>query len=157
MYPTNQIILGGDSMFNQFDDIDAQIQRMETYRNRLRALKEQQTIQTPKLIWDEIDAEINLMTTSQKEKLFMDEQYASLYNAIQEMVNAEIINLVKGRIESSTKGKDLLVQQLQVLKKLKTKIVEDTDREVELFTMFKEYSKTHPEATYEEFIKSRIK
>lgn len=157
MYPTNQIILGGDSMFNQFDDIDVQIQRMEAYRNKLKALKEQQTMQTPKLIWDDIDAEINLMTTSQKERLFMDEQYVSLYNAIQEMVNAEIINLVKGRIESTSKGKDLLTQQLQVLKKLKTKIIEDTDREMELFTMFKEYSKTHPEATYEEFIKSRMK
>lgn len=26
MYPTNQIILGGDSMFNPMDDIDVQIQ-----------------------------------------------------------------------------------------------------------------------------------
>ena len=35
MYPTNQIILGGDSVFNPMDDIDVQIQKMEAYKQKL--------------------------------------------------------------------------------------------------------------------------
>lgn len=41
MYPVNQVILGGDSMFSNIDDIDLQIQKMEAYRNRLHQLKTQ--------------------------------------------------------------------------------------------------------------------
>ena len=32
MYPVNQVILGGESIFNNLDDIDTQIQKMEMYR-----------------------------------------------------------------------------------------------------------------------------
>lgn len=156
MYPTNQIILNGDSMFSQIDDLDAQIQKMEAYRQKLKNIKEQQSNQ-PKLIWDDIDAELNTMTDSQKEKLFSDEQYVETYNSIQSIVNSEILNLVKAKIESTTIGKELLTKQYQLVKKLKGKIVEETNREIELFRMFKEYSTNHPEATYEEFIKSYLK
>ena len=37
-----------------------------------------------------------------------------------------------------------------------TKIIEDTNREMELFRKFKEYSKEHPNTSYEEFIKENI-
>ena len=43
MYPVNQVILGGDSMFNSLDDIDTQIQKMEAYRQKLKQLKEPKT------------------------------------------------------------------------------------------------------------------
>ena len=57
MYPINQVILGGDSMFSNMDDIDMQIQRMEAYRNKLQQLKSMQAQSQPtKLIWDDIDA-----------------------------------------------------------------------------------------------------
>lgn len=42
MYPVNQVILGGESMFNNLDDIDMQIQRMEAYRQKLKQLRESQ-------------------------------------------------------------------------------------------------------------------
>ena len=44
MYPVNQVILGGDSMFNSnLDDLDVQIQRMEAYRQKLKQLKEKRS------------------------------------------------------------------------------------------------------------------
>ena len=36
---------------------------------------------------------------------------------------------------------------------MKPKIVEDTNRDMELFRRFREFSKTNPDITYEEFIK----
>lgn len=154
MYPTNQIILGGDSMFNSIDDIDLQIQRMESYKQKLKQL---QGVQKPqRLIWDDIDFEVNPMSEEQKLRLLQDPEYAEIYNELQIMVQNEILNLVKGRIESTERGKELLSKQLRTVRKLKNKIISDTNKEMELFTKFKEYSKNNPNVTYEEFIKANI-
>lgn len=72
------------------------------------------------------------------------------------MVNAEILNLVKSRIESTQEGKELLSHQLKTVKRLKSKIIDETNREMEMFRKFREFSKQHPEVTYEEFIKSNM-
>lgn len=155
--PLNQFILGGDSMFsNNLDDIDTQIQRMEAYRQRLKQLKESQQIQNnqpQRLIWDEIDSEITPMSNEQKNRLLNNQDYVSIYTELQSMVQAELLNLVKAKIEGSERGKELLSKQLKIVRKLKTKIIEDTDREMEMFKKFKEYSKEHPNTSYDEFIK----
>lgn len=157
MYPVNQVILGGDSMLNNLDDLDTQIQKMELYRQRLKQLKEQQPqIQNRSLIWDEIDQEINPMSTEQKNRLLNNQEYLEIYNELQGIVQAELINLVKAKIESTERGKDLLSRQLKIVRKLKSKIIEDTDREMEIFKKFKDYSKTHPNTSYEEFIKEAL-
>ena len=158
--PLNQFILGGDSMFsNNLDDIDTQIQRMELYRQRLKQIKESQQIQNnqpQRLIWDEIDSEITPMSSEQKNRLLQDQDYTSIYTELQSMVQSELLNLVKAKIEGSERGKDLLQKQLKIVRKLKTKIIEDTDREMEMFKKFKEYSKEHPDTSYDEFIKETM-
>ena len=155
MIPINQVILGGDSMFSNMDDIDMQIQRMEAYRNKLKQLQAIQPQQS-KLIWDEIDSVVSPMTDEQKGRLLQDEDYVENYNKLQIMVQTEILNLVKGRIENMPEGKELLQNQLKIVKKLKSKIINDTNREMEMFMKFKEYSKTNPGITYEEFIKANL-
>ena len=158
--PLNQFILGGDSMFsNNLDDIDTQIQKMELYRQRLKQIKESQQIQNSqpqRLIWDEIDSEITPMSSEQKSRLLQDQDYTSIYTELQSMVQSELLNLVKAKIEGSERGKDLLQKQLKIVRKLKTKIIEDTDREMEMFKRFKEYSKEHPNTSYDEFIKETM-
>lgn len=72
------------------------------------------------------------------------------------MVNSEILNLVKGRIENTPEGKELLSHQLKIVKRLKNKIIDETNREMEMFRKFREFSKQHPEVTYEEFIKANM-
>lgn len=160
MYPVNQVILGGESMFNNLDDIDMQIQRMEAYRQKLKQLRESQQqpqpVQQRQLVWDEIDAEIAPMSNEQKSRLLQDADYVDTYNELQSIVQSELLNLVKGKIESTERGKELLSKQLKIVKRLKTKIIDDTNREMELFKKFKEYSKEHPNASYEEFIKENI-
>ncbi len=155
MYPVNQVILGGDSMFSTIEDIDTQIQRMENYRKKLQQLKSIQN-SPQSTIWDEIDKEIVPMTEDQKNKLFQDQDYVDLYNRTQILVQSELLNLVKAKIENTPEGRELLQNQLKLVKKLKTKIIESTSREMEIFNRFKEYSKTHPEMTYDEFIKNGI-
>lgn len=154
MYPVNQVILGGDSMFNNLEDIDLQIQKMEAYRQRLKQLKD--TNINNKLIWDEIDAEITPLSNEQKNRLSSNEEYITIYNEIQKIVQTELLNLVKSKIENSPIGKELLTKQLTLVRKLKNKIIQDTDMEMELFKKFKEYSKSHHEVTYDQFLKDNI-
>lgn len=157
MYPVNQVILGGESMFNNIDDIDLQIQKMEAYRQRLKQLKELQPQSTQKrLIWDDIDLELSPMSIEQKNRLLQDSDYVDTYNQLQSMVQSELLNLVKAKIENTEVGKELLEKQLKIVRKLKGKIIEDTNREMELFRKFKEFSKVHPNTSYEEFIKNNI-
>lgn len=167
MIPVNQVILGGgdpllgNSMVG--NSLDEQLQLIEKYKQNLEAAKQlrqqAQSVQQPvpqRMIWDEIDAEINPMTDEQKARMLQDEDYVDTYTKIQGMVQAEILNLVKGRIETTPEGKELLQRQLKIVKKLKGKIIQETNREMEMFRKFREFSKTHPEVTYEEFIKASM-
>lgn len=167
MIPINQVILGGgdpllgNSMVG--NSLDEQLQLIEKYKQNLEAAKQlrqqAQSVQQPvpqRMIWDEIDAEINPMTDEQKTRMLQDEDYVDTYIKIQDMVQAEILNLVKGRIEATPEGKELLQRQLKIVKKLKGKVIQETNREMEMFRKFREFSKTHPEVTYEEFIKASM-
>lgn len=154
--PINQVFLGSEP-YHSLDDIDIQIQNMENYRNKLQQLKALQAQQNPvKLIWDDIDAEIRPMSDEQKKRMFDDAEYVEVYSKLNEMVQTEILNLVKGRIESTIDGKDLLSRQLRIVKRLKSDIINETNREMEMFKKFKEFSKVNPGITYEEFIKASI-
>ena len=88
--------------------------------------------------------------------LLQNKDYVDVYNELQSMVQSEILNLVKGKIENTEKGKELLNKQLNIVRKLKTKIINETNTEMELFKKFKEYSKQNPSTSYEEFIKNNI-
>lgn len=154
-YPVNQVILGGDPL-NSMPDFETQMQLIELQKARLQQLKQQAQAAPQKFLWDDIDAEVKPLSDEQKERLMMDNEYLSNYNAIQMLVQAELINLIKGKIEANPEGKELLQNQLKLTKKLKSKIIEDTHREMQAFKRFKEYSKSHPEVTYDEFIKANM-
>lgn len=169
MIPVNQVILGGDPLLGGSvigNSLDEQLQLLERYKQNLEAAKQmkqqvqqpmpQQSVPTQKLIWDDIDAEVEPMTDEQKSRLLQDEDYVETYTKIQNMVNAEILKLVKGRIESTSEGKELLSHQLKIVKRLKSKIIDETNREMEIFRRFKEYSKQHPETSYEDFVKASM-
>lgn len=166
MIPVNQVILGGgDPLLGSSvvgNSLDEQLQLIEKYKQNLEAAKQlrqqAQPTQQPaqRLIWDEVDAEITPMTDEQKAMLLQDEDYVDTYTKIQTMVQNEILNLVKSRIENTPEGKELLQSQLKIVKKLKGKIIQETNREMEMFRKFREFSKTNPEVTYEEFIKANM-
>lgn len=160
----NQVLMGGDPLLGGntiSNSIEDQLILLERYKQNLEAAKQlrQQTVVQPQpqpLIWDQIDQEVRPMTEEQKARLFQDEDYVETYNGIQNMVNTEILNLVKSRIESTEEGKSILSKQLKIVKKLKKKIIEDTNKEMEIFTKFKEFSRNNPGVTYEEFIKNNL-
>ena len=155
MIPINQITIGGDPLLNnQGLNIEEQLRQLELRKQSLESMKQLNPQAIPQaILWDSIDSEIKVLSTEQKNKLFENEDYLRIYNRLQELVNIEILNSVKYRIENTPEGKQLLQDQLNIVKKMKPKIVEDTNREVELFRRFREFSKTNPDITYESFIK----
>ena len=157
MLPVNQVIVGGDPLLgsNTGFNIEEQLRQLELRKQSLESMRQLNPQAIPQtVIWNEIDAEIKVLSPAQIKKLFENEDYVRIYSKIQELVNTEILNLVKAKIESSAEGNQLLKEQLQILKTLKVKIMEDTDREVTLFKQFKEFSKTNPSVTYDEFLKA---
>lgn len=154
MLPISQINIGGDPLLNsQGFNVEEQLRQLEVRKQALESMKQLNSQPTNSFIWDTIDNEVKVLSQEQINKLFENEEYSLIYSKIQQLVNDEIINLVKARIENTQEGKQLLQEQLNLVRKMKPKILEDSNREVELFRRFREFSKTNPDVTYDEFIK----
>lgn len=159
MYPVNQVILGGgDPLLGSpqigYTNVEEQLRNLEARKQSLESLRQLNSqatlLSTP--LWDEIDSEIKVLTYDQQEKLFNDENYSNVYTELNALVQQELINSVKSKIENSARGNKLLQEQLRILKSLKTKIIETSNREMELFKSFQEFSKANPDVTYEQFL-----
>ena len=137
----------------EIQEFQKKLAELKQARAQMAQAQVQPQVTAPSL-WEEIDAEVYPLSEEQKMRLAQDEEYAQNDLSIQQLVQTEILNLVKGKIENSQAGKELLNNQLSIVRKLKKKIVEDTNKEMEAFRKFKEYSKSHPNVTYEEFIKT---
>ena len=163
MLPVNQFIysdplLSTGTLDEQIQYLNEQKRRIESRQKQLEQAANCQ-LQIPQekpivSLLDSIDAEIEPLTTEQRNLLNTNEEYVSNYNRLQQMVQAEVLNLVRDRIESNPDGKTLLDNQLKLVKTLKASIIELSQREMELFNAFKKASVENPALTYEEFIKS---
>lgn len=175
MTPVNQFMLGNsDPILNPSvqtnNGIDEQLNMIEAQKQFLLEAKQrqqyalnqqgiiaqqnlQQPVQNQVSIWDTIDAEIAPLTDDQKSMLFNNQDYVNNYNDLQVLVQTELLNLVRSKIEASPNGKAILENQYKLVKMLKSKVVEITNKEMELFNAFKEASKKNPNLTYEDFLK----
>lgn len=158
-YPVNQVFLGGDPFPNPNMDIDTQLQTLKAYEEKLKNIRNRNMTvqkQPESTIWKDIDNEISPLTDEQRRVLFSNSDYININNKLQNMVQVELLNLVKGKIESTEEGNKLLNSQLELVKKLKSNIIEESNKEMELFKKFREFSKKNPGVTYEEFIKANM-
>lgn len=161
MIPVNQFILGGGDPLlapseKMVNSIDEQIAYLESQKRAIQRpiVNNAEPQQPAPGVWDKIDAEVSTLTQEQQNMLFSNPDYANNYDALQSLVQVEVLNLVRNKIENSKEGKELLENQFKLVKMLKSKIVEVTNKEMELFKAFKEASKTNPNLTYEEFLKN---
>ena len=143
MTPVNQVILGNPLLTQE--DLNSRLELMKQYETKLMSLNK------PNTVWDDIDRELKSMTDSQKRKLSENSDYVKIVSSLQEIVQDELMNLVKDKILLRNDGKVLLDKQLNLIKILKDKIVEETNYEMELFKKFKEASINNPDLTYNEF------
>lgn len=135
--------------------LESLAQENEAYTQKLQALKQipgitqQQRVSTPTPIWDEIDRIVSSLNDQERAVLNNNKEYYDNSMAIQEMVNSEVLLLVKGRIEGSAEGKAVLEQQLSFVRRTSKIAKEETARRDALF---REYVTEHSDMTWQEFI-----
>lgn len=140
--------------------IDNELQYLEQKKKQL--LVARNSIQSPVKevstnavsIWSAIDNEISSLTAEQQKILAGDEVYRNIDSQLQMLIQTELINSVKDKVANSEQGKALLEKQLANIKEKKTKIVEESNKEMELFKKFQIAVQANPNLTYVEFIKA---
>lgn len=121
---------------------------IEEYRRKA----ELQGSRTP--LWDKIDAEIAPLTEEQKKAVFADEEYIAIQAELGQLVQEQILRIVKPQIEGTEKGRELLGKVYDIAVVAKKKAIAETSKEMELFKRWQAYSVAHPDATYSEFMKT---
>lgn len=90
----------------------------------------------------------------QRNILFSDTKYIQIDTQLKQLVQEALINSVKGVIEQSQVGKDLLTQQLNYVKSSKNAIIAESNKKLELFKKFQIAASANPNLTYKEFCES---
>lgn len=103
-------------------------------------------------LWNKINEELQGVNQNVLNAISKDADYQKVNNALQNIVQQELLLLVKDKVENREDGKSLLTQQIDIIKNIKERVNKTNEEEMMLFTRFKEYSKLHPNTTYEEFL-----
>lgn len=144
-----------DPLLSAGRSLERLTQENEAYTQKLQELKQvpgitsPQRVSTSTPIWDEIDRIVSSLNDQERAVLNNNKEYYDNSMAIQEMVNSEVLLLVKGRIEGSVEGKVILEQQLSFVRRTSKIAKEETARRDALF---REYVTEHGDMTWQEFI-----
>lgn len=142
-------IISNDPLLGGFQQERSQL--IEEYRRRV----ETSGSRTP--LWDKVDAEIAPLTDEQKTVVFSDEDYIAAQKELAVMVQEQILRIVKPQIEGSEKGRKLLEKVYDITVVAKKKAISETNKEMELFKQWQNYSVANPNATYNDFLKALSK
>lgn len=139
--------------------INQEIERLEQFKRQVEQVQQSQNnikqgSNKTVSLWDTIDSEISSLTDDQKQILAADSTYVNIDRELQILIQQELVNSVKGIIEQSPRGKELLESQLRNLRDKKSSIVAESNKEMELFKKFQVAVQANPNLTYAEFIKN---
>lgn len=147
-------IYGNDPLLGERTSLEQLERQNEMYAQKIQELQKvhvhgatQQRTSTP--IWDEIDKIVSSLNDQEKAVLEHNRDYYENSMAIQGMVNAEILSLVRGNIEASADGKAVLEQQLSLVRRMSKAAKEET---AQRDALFREYITEHSDMTWQEFI-----
>lgn len=133
-------------------EIENRIRELESMKNSYN--KQVIPQENNNSLWNKIDLEIQSLTTDQKNILFSAEEYIRINTQLQELVQQALINSVKATVENSEIGNKLLTQQLNLIRNNKDRIINEANKEIEVFKKFQIAARTNPQLTYADFIKS---
>lgn len=132
------------------EELDRKIQYLQTQKEQFVAMQNNAKV-SQKSLWIEIDNEIRSLNEEQRTLLFQDKTYMNIDTELQFLVQQAIIESVKGVVEKSPRGKELLQNQLNYIKSNKETIIRESNRKYEIFEKFKIAAQANPNLTYKEF------
>lgn len=102
-------------------------------------------------LWDEIDKEVCSLNNDQQAILAKDDVYNNVSAELQMLIQQELINSVRDKVANSPRGKELLEKQLNNIRAKKDSIIEEANKELELFKKFQIAAQANPKLTYVDF------
>ena len=138
--------------------LDNQIQQLNIAKNQIQsqlnnpAQTNQQHFTEQKInLWDEIDKEVCSLNNDQQAILAKDNVYNNVSAELQMLIQQELINSVRDKVANSPRGKELLEKQLNNIRAKKDGIIEEANKELELFKKFQIAAQANPKLTYVDF------
>lgn len=143
-----------DNQIQQLTAAKSQIQSQLGNPNQnmqpVRPAQPQQAVQQVNL-WDEIDKEVCSLNNDQQAILAKDDVYNNVSAELQMLIQQELINSVRDKVANSPRGKELLEKQLNNIRAKKDSIIEEANKELELFKKFQIAAQANPKLTYVDF------
>lgn len=170
-FPQYQVNLGYDPLLagvaspvDYITQLDNQIQQLTAAKSQIqsqlgnpnqnmqpvRPAQPQQAVQQVNL-WDEIDKEVCSLNNDQQAILAKDDVYNNVSAELQILIQQELINSVRDKVANSPRGKELLEKQLNNIRAKKDSIIEEANKELELFKKFQIAAQANPKLTYVDF------
>lgn len=142
-FPQYQVNLGYDPLLagvaspvDYITQLDNQIQQLTAAKSQIqsqlgnpnqnmqpvRPAQPQQTVQQVNL-WDEIDKEVCSLNNDQQAILAKDDVYNNVSAELQMLIQQELINSVRDKVDNSPRGKELLEKQLNNIGKMTDNLI----------------------------------
>lgn len=166
-FPQYQVNLGYDPLLagvaspvDYITQLDNQIQQLTAAKSQIQSQlgNSNQNMQPARLaqpqqvnLWDEIDKEVCSLNNDQQAILAKDDVYNNVSAELQILIQQELINSVRDKVANSPRGKELLEKQLNNIRAKKDSIIEEANKELELFKKFQIAAQANPKLTYVDF------
>ena len=141
-----------DYLANINEQINYFTKLKEQYTSALSNQFNEVNVNKDSSIWTKIDNEVANIDKYIADALNSDENYKAINTQLQAIIQQELLYLVRDKVEQREDGKQLLEKQLQVIKQIKSNVSDKRTKDIDLFNRFQEYSRIHPETTYEQFL-----
>lgn len=139
---------------NQLTNIDNQIAQLVKLKQQIQDSSSRgfQQAQNNDSLWSKINDELINIDKFVLDAISKNNDYQTVNAKLNNIVQQELLVLVKDKVEAREDGKKLLEEQLNIIKNIKSGATKEQEEELLIFAKFKEYSKLHPDTTYEEFL-----
>lgn len=139
---------------NQLTNIDNQIAQLVKLKQQIQDSSSRgfQQPQNNDSLWSKINDELINIDKFVLDAISKNNDYQTVNAKLNNIVQQELLVLVKDKVEAREDGKKLLEEQLNIIKNIKSGATKEQEEELLIFAKFKEYSKLHPDTTYEEFL-----
>lgn len=158
--PYDPLLAGVASPVDYITQLDNQIQQLTAAKSQIQSqlgnpnqnMQPAQPVQPQQVnLWDEIDKEVCSLNNDQQAILAKDNVYNNVSAELQMLIQQELINSVRDKVANSPRGKELLEKQLNNIRAKKDGIIEEANKELELFKKFQIAAQANPKLTYVDF------
>lgn len=81
-----------------------------------------------------------------------DEDYQAVNAELEAIIQAQLLRIVKPQVEGSEQGREVLMKVQDTLQVVKRRVLEHSNKEMEMFRKWQAFASANPNATYNDFM-----